>query len=98
MLSWKGMQRGFSLLELSIVLVIIGLITGGITAGRTIVRAAELRSMITDINKYKSAIYTFREKYNAVPGDMKNAVKYWGAAAGGTADGVDATCVALTTP
>src|SRR5689334_22798184 len=90
------MKQGFSLLELSIVLVIIGLITGGIMAGRQMVHAAELRAITTEASKINSAIYTFREKYQALPGDMRNAVKYWGAQAGSTADGTDSTCSALT--
>ncbi len=87
--------KGFSLLELSIVLVIIGLIAGGIVAGSSMIRAAELRSIITEQEQYKTAIYTFRDKYLGLPGDLKNAVRFWGAAAGTTVDGADATCIAL---
>lgn len=73
-------QHGFSLLELSIVLVIIGLIAGGIVAGASMIRAAELRSVITDVERYKTAVYTFRDKYFGLPGDLKNATAFWGAA------------------
>ncbi len=71
------MSKGFTLLELSIVLVIIGLIIGGITAGADLIRAAEINSVISDVNKYKVAINTFKLKYNALPGDLKNAYDYW---------------------
>ncbi len=71
------MKQGFTLLELSIVLVIIGLIIGGITAGAELIRGAELNSVIADVNKYKVAINTFKLKYNQLPGDMKNAKSYW---------------------
>jgi len=72
-------NRGFSLLELSIVLVIIGLIAGGIVAGSSMIRAAELRSVITERQQYQTAIHTFRDKYLGLPGDLKNATAFWGA-------------------
>lgn len=72
------MQRGFSLVELSIVLVILGLLTGGILAGQSLIRAAELRSVNTEFSRYLAATQTFRDKYFAIPGDMANATKFWG--------------------
>jgi prepilin-type N-terminal cleavage/methylation domain-containing protein len=63
--------KGFTLIELSIVLVIIGLVLGGIMVGRELIRAAELRSVISQIEKYKTAITTFKLKYNALPGDIQ---------------------------
>ena len=70
--------RGFSLVELSIVLVILGLLTGGILAGQSLIRAAELRSVNTEYSRYAAATNSFRDKYFAVPGDMLNATKFWG--------------------
>ncbi len=81
------MKQGFTLLELSIVLVIIGLIVGGVTAGSSLIRAAELNSIGSDVNKYKVAVNTFKLKYNALPGDMKDAVSYWGRSDDGTFSG-----------
>lgn len=72
------MRQGFSLVELSIVLVILGLLTGGILTGQNLIRAAELRSITTEYNNYKTAINTFRDKYFAIPGDMVNATEFWG--------------------
>ncbi len=71
-------QRGFSLVELSIVLVILGLLTGGILAGQSLIRASELRTLTTDATRYAAAINTFRDKYFALPGDIANAEKFWG--------------------
>lgn len=75
------MQRGFSLVELSIVLVILGLLTGGILAGQSLIRASELRAVSTEFQRYQAAVNAFRDKYFAFPGDMNNAVSFWGAAA-----------------
>ncbi len=87
------MNRGFSLVELSIVLVILGLLTGGILAGQSLIRAAELRSVSTEFNRYVAATQTFRDKYFALPGDMNNATKFWGDQATGTG-----ACASAATP
>lgn len=89
-------NRGFTLIELSIVLTIIGLLAGGILVGQSLMRAAEIRSVINDFSAYQAAVRVFQTQYQALPGDMRNAVRFWGAAAGGTADGSDPTCAALT--
>src|ERR1700746_416796 len=64
---------GFTLIELSIVLVIIGLIVGGVLVGQDLIRAAEVRATISQIEKYNTAVNTFRGKYNALPGDLNAA-------------------------
>jgi len=69
---WKS--SGFTLIELSIVLVIIGLIVGGVLTGQSLTRAAEVRAQLTQIEKYNSAVNTFRSKYGALPGDLNNIV------------------------
>lgn len=74
------MKYAFSLVELSIVLVILGLLTGGILAGQSLIRAAELRSVLTETDRYRTAAATFRDKYFALPGDITNATGFWGAA------------------
>ena len=83
------MRQGFSLVELSIVLVILGLLTGGILAGQSLIRASQLRAVTTEHDRYVAAVQTFRDKYFALPGDMTNATKFWGAADGGDGIGFD---------
>jgi len=70
-------MRGFSLVELSIVLVILGLLTGGILAGQSLIKASELRALTAEYQRYTTATYTFRDKYLAVPGDMASATRFW---------------------
>ena len=77
------MKQGFSLLELSIAIVIIGLVVGGILVGINMIRAAEIRSIMNDMNKYQSAVLVFKDKFLSLPGDMINATAYWGRADGG---------------
>jgi prepilin-type N-terminal cleavage/methylation domain-containing protein len=84
-------MRAFSLIELSIVLVILGLLTGGILAGKSLIHASELRKTSTDYQRYRTAIYAFRDKYFALPGDMTNATSVWGTA-GGNGTGLDNNC------
>ncbi len=78
------MSKGFSLVELSIVLVILGLLTGGILAGQSLIRAAELRAISSEYQLIRTSYFTFRDKYFAYPGDMTNAYDFWGVAAGCT--------------
>ena len=71
-------KKAFSLVELSIVLVILGLLVGGILSGQSLIRAAQLRSVTADYTRFVTAVNTFRDKYFALPGDMTNAQSVWG--------------------
>jgi prepilin-type N-terminal cleavage/methylation domain-containing protein len=70
-------KEAFSLVELSIVLVILGLLTGGVLTGQSLIRASELRNVTEEAARYTTAIHTFRDKYSALPGDMRNATRFW---------------------
>ena len=78
------MKSAFSLVELSIVLVILGLLVGGVLSGQSLIRAAELRAVSSEYSRYFTATQTFRDKYFALPGDMTNATAFWGTMATGT--------------
>ncbi len=73
----KYTQAGFSLIEVSIVLVIIGLVVGVVFGGQHLIRAAKVRSVATEMQQYTAAAITFREKYNYWPGDLPTAILYW---------------------
>lgn len=78
-------QQGFTLIELSIVLIIIGLVMGGIMSGRSILEAAENRAIYTDAETYITSISQFVDKYENLPGDMYDAEDVWGQAAAAAA-------------
>jgi len=63
------MKHGFTLVELSIVLVIIGLLIGGILVGQSLISAAEINRMVRNLQQYDIAIGSFGTKYKGLPGD-----------------------------
>jgi prepilin-type N-terminal cleavage/methylation domain-containing protein len=71
---------GFTLIEMSIVLIIIGLLVGGVLAGKNMIAAANMRAQITELQKYKTAVKLFDELYKGIPGDINNAQTLFGAA------------------
>lgn len=80
-------RSGFSLVELSIVLVILGLLTGGILSGQAMIRAADLRKLSSDSDRYRAATYSFQDQYLGLPGDLKDASSFWSSAVNGDGDG-----------
>lgn len=74
----RPQQSGFTLIELSIVIVIIGMLVGGVLMGKNLIRNADLQTIITDAAKYKSSAKQFKDKYMAIPGDFSEATSIWG--------------------
>ena len=91
-------RTAFTLVEMSIVIVIIGLLIGGIMTGRELVHTSTLRAVIAEEQKYDTAIKGFKDQYSGLPGDLINAVRYWGSVTGDLNNGVDSDCEAITTP
>ncbi len=72
-------KNAFTLIELSIVLVIIGLVAGGVLFGQDLIMAAKMRSISKNIDEYRAAVNAFKLKYNCLPGDCPNATDFFGA-------------------
>jgi len=73
-------QQGFTLVELAIVLAIIGLITGGIMGGQSLIKASKLRAIPVELKAFDQAVTAFNDQYHFPPGDLPSATSYWGAA------------------
>ena len=80
-------RNGFTLLELSIVLVILGLLIAGVMTGRSLIRASEMRSASADASRLATSVYSFRDKYFMLPGDVTNASAFWSGTPNGNGNG-----------
>lgn len=79
---------GFSLLEMGIVIVVVGLLAGGILVGQNLIRSAEVQSLLSDFQRYQAATARFRAQFASLPGDMPDATMHWsGDAHNGDGDG-----------
>jgi len=74
----KNPKLGFSLVELSIVLIIIGLLVAGVSSGSQLIRAAKLNKLIKKVTSIKSNNITFYLIYDEYPGDFSKATTFWG--------------------
>ena len=81
-------QHGFTLVEIAIVLVIIGLLLGGILKGQEMITQAKIKNVIADMTGISAAMYGYQDRYRALPGDDKNAGTRWTIANSGNGDGI----------
>jgi prepilin-type N-terminal cleavage/methylation domain-containing protein len=63
-------QRGFTLIEIAIVLVIIGLLLGGVLKGQELITAARVRNLASQIDGVKVAYFGFQDRFRSLPGDL----------------------------
>lgn len=87
----KHRQSGFTLVEIAIVLVIIGLLLGGVLKGQEMIENGRIKSVVSDMNGVAAAYNSYLDRYKAIPGDETAATmtaRGWGGAAGGNGNGV----------
>jgi prepilin-type N-terminal cleavage/methylation domain-containing protein len=77
----KRNQSGFTLIEIAIVLVIIGLLLGGVLKGQELINSAKVKNLATDFRNIPVYIYGYQDKFKALPGDDPNVVAHLGATA-----------------
>jgi prepilin-type N-terminal cleavage/methylation domain-containing protein len=78
----RSKQKGFTLVEIAIVLVIIGLLLGGILKGQEMITQAKIKNVIADLSGVSAAMYGYQDRYRALPGDDKGAGRWAGTTAG----------------
>jgi prepilin-type N-terminal cleavage/methylation domain-containing protein len=84
-------SQGFTLVEIAIVLVIIGLLLGGILKGQEMITQAKIKNVIADYSGVSAAYHGYQDRYRAIPGDDPNAATRWAvapAAIAGNGNGV----------
>ena len=91
----KRYQKGFTLIEIAIVLVIIGLLLGGVLKGQELIESGKIKRAITDYNGTTAAFYGYLDRYGMLPGDDNTAAARWngvfgngGSAQNGNANGL----------
>ncbi len=72
----KRTQSGFTLIEIAIVLVIIGLLLGGVLKGQELINSAKVKNLATDFRNIPVFIYGYQDKFKSLPGDDANVVNH----------------------
>jgi prepilin-type N-terminal cleavage/methylation domain-containing protein len=80
-------QAGFTLVEIAIVLVIIGLLLGGILKGQEMITQAKIKNIVNDFNGLSAAMYSYQDRYRAIPGDDQTASGRWAGTVSGNGNG-----------
>ncbi len=75
----RSQQSGFTLVEIAIVLVIIGLLLGGILKGQELINSAKVKNLANDFRVIPTYIYAYQDKFKALPGDDAGVVAHLGA-------------------
>jgi prepilin-type N-terminal cleavage/methylation domain-containing protein len=93
----KTSQKGFTLVEIAIVLVIIGLLLGGILKGQEMITQAKIKNVMADFSGISAAYHGYQDRYRAIPGDDPGITRWGLTAASGSGNGVVAGTYNSTT-
>lgn len=69
----KNQQSGFTLVEIAIVLVIVGLLLGGVLKGQELINSAKVKNLAQDFKSVELYIYGYQDRFKAIPGDDQRA-------------------------
>lgn len=97
--SIRQRQQGFTLVEIAIVLVIIGLLLGGVLKGQEMIENSKIKSIVNDMKAIQAAYNGYVDRYKSIPGDETNAAmtaRGWTGTVGGNGNGVLAITAAQT--
>jgi len=87
-------QKGFTLVELAIVMAIIGLLIGAVLKGQAMIDDAKIKRLMNDLQGISAGYFTYYDRYNALPGDDTAAAARWAGVANGDGSGyVDGTAI-----
>ncbi|MFN7038439.1 MAG: type II secretion system protein [Alphaproteobacteria bacterium] len=80
-------NQAFTIIELSIVLIVVGLLISGIVVGQNLIQSATSRAVIKEVQQYTALLNNFKEQYSFLPGDFPFATRIFGAGTNGNGDG-----------
>ena len=81
-------QAGFTLVEIAVVLVVVGLLLGGVLKGQEMIVQAEIKNVAADFSGISAAYAGYQDRYRALPGDDANAASRWSVAVPGNGNGM----------
>jgi prepilin-type N-terminal cleavage/methylation domain-containing protein len=86
------MNKAFTLIELAIVIVVVGLIVSGVVGAQSLIKSANIKQTISSVSKMQTALRAFELEFGEKPGLLRNAYDYWGNECGNNSDDISNGC------